>query len=82
MVQSSGCPQEALGTGADTAADSGLRLTNWTEDLAWPGTQKKKKKVLNPVLQSCPIFDALRRQAWPSPVDAHRKLWGTVEILR
>ena len=43
MDQSGGCPQEALGTGWDTAADCGLRLTHRTEDLAWPGTQKKKK---------------------------------------
>ena len=27
----------------DTAADCGLRLTDRTEDLAWPGRQKKKK---------------------------------------
>ena len=27
-------------------------------------------------------FDALRRQTWPSPVDAHRQLWGPVETLR
>ena len=26
------------------------------------------------ILQSCPTFDALRRQTWRSPVDAHRKL--------
>ena len=32
--------------------------------------------------RSCPTFDTLRRQTWPSPVDAHRKLWGPVEILR
>ena len=34
----------------------------------------------NHILQSCPTLDALRRQTWPSPVDAHRKLWGPVEI--
>ena len=44
MAQSSGGPQEALGTGWDTVADCGLRLTHRTENLAWPGTQKKKKK--------------------------------------
>ena len=33
-------------------------------------------------LQSCPTFDSLRRQTWPSPVDAHRKLWGPAETLR
>ena len=44
MAQSGGGPQEALGTGWDTAADCGLRLTHRTENLAWPGTQKKKKK--------------------------------------
>ena len=27
------------------------------------------------ILQSCPTSDALRRQTWPGPVDAHRKLW-------
>ena len=43
MAQSGGCPQEALGTGWNTAADCGLRLTHWTEDLVWPGIQKKKK---------------------------------------
>ena len=36
----------------------------------------------NYILQSCPTFDALRRQTWPCPVDAHRKLWGPVETLR
>ena len=34
MAQSGGCPQEALGTSLDTAADCGLRLTHQTEDLA------------------------------------------------
>ena len=24
----------------------------------------------------------MRRQTWPSPVDAHRKLWRPVETLR
>ena len=43
-AQSGGGPQEALGTGWDTAADCGLRLTHRTENLAWPGTQKKKRK--------------------------------------
>ena len=36
----------------------------------------------NHILQSCPTFDALRRQTWPSPADAHRKLRGPVETLR
>ena len=36
----------------------------------------------NHIVQSCPTFDALRHQTWPSPVEAHRKLWGPVEILR
>ena len=36
----------------------------------------------NHILQSCPTFDHLRCQTWPSPVDAHRKLWGPVETLR
>ena len=39
-------------------------------------------QIPNHILQSCPTFDALRRQTWPSPVDAHRKLWGPVETLR
>ena len=42
MAQSGGCPQEALGTGWDTAADCGLHLTDQTDDLAWLGIQKKK----------------------------------------
>ena len=36
----------------------------------------------NRILQSCPTFDDLRRQTWPSLVEAHRKLWGPVETLR
>ena len=28
-------------------ADCGLRLTHRTEDLAWPGIQKKKKLLLS-----------------------------------
>ena len=36
----------------------------------------------NHILQSCPTFDDLRRQTWPSPMEAHRKLWGPVETLR
>ena len=36
----------------------------------------------NHILQSCPTFDDLRRQTWPSPLEAHRKLWGPVETLR
>ena len=36
----------------------------------------------NHILQSCPTFDDLKRQTWPSPVEAHRKLWGPVETLR
>ena len=36
----------------------------------------------NHILQSCPTFDDLRRQTWPSPVEAHRKLWGPVETLQ
>ena len=44
MAQSGGCSQEALGTGRDTRADSGLCLTHQTENLARSGMQKKKKK--------------------------------------
>ena len=36
----------------------------------------------NHILQSCPTFGALRRQTWPSPVGAPRKLWGPVETLQ
>ena len=36
----------------------------------------------NHILQSCHTFNDLRRQTWPSPVEAHRKLWGPVETLR
>ena len=36
----------------------------------------------NHILQSCPTFDDLRRQTWPSPVEAHMKLWGLAETLR
>ena len=36
----------------------------------------------NHILQSCPTFDSLRRQTWPSPKDAHSKLSGPVETLR
>ena len=43
MAQSNGCLQEALGTGWDTAANCGLCFTHQTDDLAWTGTQKKKK---------------------------------------
>ena len=39
-------------------------------------------QIPNHSLQSCPIFDDLRRQTWPSPVEAHGKLWGPVEALR
>ena len=45
MAQFGGCPQQAVGTGWDTAADCGLYLTHQTEDLAWLGTQKKKNPV-------------------------------------
>ena len=45
-AQSGGCPQKALVTCRDTVADCGLRLTHRTEDLAWPGTQKRKKKSI------------------------------------
>ena len=44
LAQPGGWPQEALGTGWDTTADYGLAPTHLTEDLAWPGTQEKKKK--------------------------------------
>ena len=42
----------------------------------------KGPQTPNHILQSCPTFDDLRHQTWPSPVEAHRKLWGPVEALR
>ena len=36
----------------------------------------------NHILQSCPTFDTLRRQTWPSPMDAHRKLSGPFETVQ
>ena len=35
----------------------------------------------NHILQSCPTFNALWHQTWPSLVNAHRKLWGPVKTL-
>ena len=46
MVQSSGCQEEALGTGGDTLADCGVCLTHQTENLAWPRIRKKKMKTV------------------------------------
>jgi hypothetical protein len=34
------------------------------------------------ILQSCPTFDSLRRQTWPSEVDLGEKLWGSAGSLR
>ena len=42
----------------------------------------KDPQTHNHILQSCPTFDALRRQTWPSRADGHRQLWGPVETLR
>ena len=36
----------------------------------------------SPVLKSCPTFDSLRRQAWPSATDFHEKLWESAGSLR
>ena len=36
----------------------------------------------NHILQSCSTFNDLRRKTWPSPMEAHRKLWGPVKTLR
>ena len=52
-----------------------------------PKTNKQTNKQIAEtcVSRDCPvnpIFDALRRQTWPSPADAHRGLWGPVETLR
>ena len=62
-------------------------LVGWL--VGWLVTEPHSDKCLrgtgpqtpNHILQSCPTFDTLRRQTWPSPVDAHRKLWGLVETL-
>ena len=43
---------------------------------------KEDALTTRPILQSCPTFDDLRCQTWPSAVEAHRKLWGPVETLR
>ena len=42
MVLSSGCPHKALGTSRGAVARCRLHNTYQTENLAWPGTQKKK----------------------------------------
>jgi hypothetical protein len=34
------------------------------------------------ILQTCPTFDTLRRQTWPSAVDLQEKLWGTAVSLK
>ena len=39
-------------------------------------------QTTNHILQPYPIFDALRRQTWPSLVNAHRKLLEPVKTLR
>ena len=49
MTQSDGCPQEALGTGGDTTADFGLRLTHWTENLCIAGNAEEEKKNTNEI---------------------------------
>ena len=54
-----------------------LKLSHSNECPCGTGSQTP-----NHILQSCPTFDALRRHTWPSPLDAHRKLWGPVETLR
>ena len=38
-------------------------------------------QTANHILQSCPTFNDLRHQTWPSPVEAHRKLWEPAETL-
>ena len=70
MAQSGGCPQEALGTSWDTAADCRLRLTQGTEDLAWPGTQKKKK-VLPSTKTECDYLNGWIRK-WSHAQKFHR----------
>ena len=44
MAQSSGCPQEALGTGGDAVPECRLCLTQHTENLAMPGMQRSENK--------------------------------------
>ncbi|XP_041355387.1 uncharacterized protein LOC121373011 [Gigantopelta aegis] len=34
------------------------------------------------IIQSCPTFDTLRQQTWPSAVDLREKLWGPATLLR
>ena len=47
MAQSSGCPYEAQGDQRGTSGDCGLCPVYQTENLVWPGMQKKKKKKGN-----------------------------------
>ena len=54
-----------------------LKISHSDECLCGTGPQTP-----NHILRSCPTFDTLRRQTWPSLADAHRKLWGPVETLR
>ena len=34
------------------------------------------------ILQSCPLYDNLRRATWPNGEDVQEKLWGAAESLR
>ena len=54
-----------------------LEISNSDECPCGTGSQTP-----NHILQSCPTFHDLRHQTWPSPVEAHRKLWGPVETVR
>ena len=49
---------------------------------ALTGKANQEEKRRQQAKQSCPTLDDLRRQTWPSPVEAHRKLWRPVETLR
>ena len=72
MAQSGGGPQEALGTSWDTVANCGLHLTHRTENLAWPGKQKKKKKHL--LLQLCEWGISVEYALWFGLLDHRGRL--------
>ena len=53
IAQSSGCAWKALGSSGGTVTDCVLHPTHWTENLAWPGMQKKMKKPKISKLRYC-----------------------------
>ena len=54
-----------------------LKISHADECPCGPGQQTPDH-----ILQSCPTFDDLRRQTWPSPVELSEKLWGTAGSLQ